>query len=504
MAPDARPRHRRPGGSSCLAAATTLKDAADALPPASPSLLPSKADGGSPPAPDGGGGTPPTADCGGGDDDDCVGAHPWRTVDFAALPPWMRDNEYLTRYYRPQIQSRRQLLATGFFLFPHNETFNIWSHALGFLLFVGLAIYTATVVTAEQSVVAAWRAHTAAAAATAAAGGGAGGGGHPTAASAAAFAAARGRVAASAASAVATARAHVPALVRPPAAGGADDLFVALRHAPAAVAAALTAAGGGAPAASAAAAGAASAAAAGAAAGDLGAVLGGAAAAADLRPALSRLLAEARFYGFAPMLLGACLCMLSSTSYHVWWNYSPTALKLLSRVDYCAIAVLCAAHSLSGVFFGFYCSPPHAATTAPYTVGVLAATAATVVAIMHPRFDSPAFRTTRAVTFSTLGGICFAPLAHMGAVSGWNHPEFVAEASWLAAVALAYLAGAVLFASRFPECCAPRGRHDLWGASHQLMHVCVIGAAGLHWWACVRAFRYRMVYGCAFSPFVWT
>jgi len=424
----------------------------------------------------------------------------------------MRDNEYLTRYYRPQIQSRRQLLATGFFLFPHNETFNIWSHALGFLLFVGLAVYTATVVTAEQSVVAAWRAHTAAAAAAAAAGGGGGGGGggDATAASAAAFAAARGRVAASAASAVATARAQLPALVRPPVRAAADDLFVALRHAPAAVAAALTAtAGGGAPPAASAAAAAAAAASAtagaAAAAGDLGAVLGGGgAAAADLRPALSRLVAEARLYGFAPMLLGACLCMLSSTSYHVWWNYSPTALKLLSRVDYCAIAVLCAAHSLSGVFFGFYCSPTHATTTAPYTVGVLAATAATVVAIMHPRFDSPAFRTTRAVTFTTLGGICFAPLAHMGVASGWTHPEFVAEATWLAAVAAAYLAGAVLFASRFPECCAPRGRHDLWGASHQLMHVCVIGAAGLHWWACVRAFRYRMVYGCAFSPFVWT
>lgn len=78
-------------------------------------------------------------------------------MEFSSLPDWMRDNEYLTRYYRPQIQSVRQLLATGFFLFPHNETFNIWSHALGFLLFVGLAIYTATVITTEATAVGAWR-----------------------------------------------------------------------------------------------------------------------------------------------------------------------------------------------------------------------------------------------------------------------------------------------------------------------------------------------------------
>lgn len=215
--------------------------------------------------------------------------------------------------------------------------------------------------------------------------------------------------------------------------------------------------------------------------------------------ALSRLLSEAWRYGFGPLMLGVCACMASSTTYHLLWNFSPTALKLLSRVDYCAIALLCASHSVTGSFWGFYCAPTPVAT--PYTVGVLAATATTVVAIMHPRFDSPAFRTTRAVTFSVLGGICFAPLAHLGAVSGW-HPEFTTEAVWLSGVAAAYLAGALLFATRYPECCAPKGRYDLLGASHQLMHVCVIGAAALHWYVCVRNFRYRIVYGCTLSPLV--
>ncbi|KAK1861701.1 hypothetical protein I4F81_004282 [Pyropia yezoensis] len=269
----------------------------------------------------------------------------------------MQDNEYLTSYYRPQIQSVRHLIATGFFLFPHNET------ALGD--------------------------------------------------------------------------------------GGLSAL------------------------------------------GD---------AAAHLRPALSRLLSEAWLYGFGPLLLGVCACMASSTAFHIFWNFSPAALKLLSRIDYCAIALLCASHSLTGSFWGFYCSPTPATTT-PHTVGVLAATAATVVAIMHPRFDSPAFRTTRAVTFSVLGGICFTPLAHLGAVSGW-HPEFTTEAVWLSGVAAAYLAGAILFATRYPECCARKGRYDLLGASHQLMHVCVIGAAALHWYVCVRNFRYRLVYGCTLSPLV--
>ena len=47
---------------------------------------------------------------------------------FADLPDYLRDNEYITRYYRADY-SVRESLASLFRV--HNETGNIWSHLAG-------------------------------------------------------------------------------------------------------------------------------------------------------------------------------------------------------------------------------------------------------------------------------------------------------------------------------------------------------------------------------------
>mmetsp|Transcript_24624 Transcript_24624/g.53780 ORF Transcript_24624/g.53780 Transcript_24624/m.53780 type:complete len:495 (-) Transcript_24624:45-1529(-) len=62
----------------------------------------------------------------------------WRYMDFEDIPEWMHDNDLIRTYYRPQM-SLRQALATLFSL--HNETTNVWSHLIGVLIFMGLAIW---------------------------------------------------------------------------------------------------------------------------------------------------------------------------------------------------------------------------------------------------------------------------------------------------------------------------------------------------------------------------
>ena len=56
---------------------------------------------------------------------------------FKHLPPHLADNEYIRAFYRPVAPSRRAALASLFRL--HNESGNVWSHLLGFLLFAVLA-----------------------------------------------------------------------------------------------------------------------------------------------------------------------------------------------------------------------------------------------------------------------------------------------------------------------------------------------------------------------------
>jgi adiponectin receptor len=60
-------------------------------------------------------------------------------VDHSHLPHWLLDNEYLVSGHRPPMPSFKQCFASIFRL--HTETVNIWTHLLGTLFFVIIAIY---------------------------------------------------------------------------------------------------------------------------------------------------------------------------------------------------------------------------------------------------------------------------------------------------------------------------------------------------------------------------
>ncbi|CAI8610396.1 unnamed protein product [Vicia faba] len=58
-------------------------------------------------------------------------------VSFWELPNYMKDNEYILRYYRANWPLKEALFS----LFRwHNETLNVWTHLLGFILFLGLTL----------------------------------------------------------------------------------------------------------------------------------------------------------------------------------------------------------------------------------------------------------------------------------------------------------------------------------------------------------------------------
>jgi adiponectin receptor len=59
-------------------------------------------------------------------------------VDHSHLPHWLVD-EFLISGHRPPMPSVKQCFASIFRL--HTETVNIWTHLLGTLVFIGIAIY---------------------------------------------------------------------------------------------------------------------------------------------------------------------------------------------------------------------------------------------------------------------------------------------------------------------------------------------------------------------------
>lgn len=57
----------------------------------------------------------------------------WNVVPFEALPNWLQDNEYLHNCHRPPMNSFQGCIKSMFRM--HTETWNIWTHLLGFIFF---------------------------------------------------------------------------------------------------------------------------------------------------------------------------------------------------------------------------------------------------------------------------------------------------------------------------------------------------------------------------------
>ena len=62
----------------------------------------------------------------------------WKVVSFESLPNWLKDNEYLRHGYRPPMQSFSGCFGSMFRM--HNETWNIWTHLFGVVMFCVIAL----------------------------------------------------------------------------------------------------------------------------------------------------------------------------------------------------------------------------------------------------------------------------------------------------------------------------------------------------------------------------
>lgn len=327
-----------------------------------------------------------------------------RLLTLRELPPWMRDNDYLRGSYRPPQLSLRACFRTAFFTL-NNDTVNVWSHCVGFFVFLFVGLHILGPATSLPR--------------------------------------------------------HVARVQKCAPTEAVPDVGLAPR---------LHATG-------------------------LPGLCAPREKSSVLHDAVGNLLASHR-RGMLPLLVTALLCLAFSTIYHAFWVHSPSALVVLGKLDFLGISLLCCGHGISGVYHLFYCMPRLA--NIYYSMVVLFGML-TVPAILSPRFSTPKARPVRTAIFCTLGSVTMLPLLH----AAWLHSAasyelWVSLGSSLAALGT-YALGAIIYVSRFPECCRV-GKHDRFFASHQLMHVAVLFGVGLHLWGCWTLFEYRMNVGCSASP----
>ena len=63
----------------------------------------------------------------------------WNVVSFDSLPCWLKDNEYLRHGYRPPMNSFSRCFGSMFRM--HTETWNIWTHFFGVVMFCMMVLY---------------------------------------------------------------------------------------------------------------------------------------------------------------------------------------------------------------------------------------------------------------------------------------------------------------------------------------------------------------------------
>ncbi|KAK7604853.1 hypothetical protein V9T40_006039 [Parthenolecanium corni] len=66
----------------------------------------------------------------------------WKNCHFHALPQWLQDNDFLHTGHRPPLNSFGACFKSIFRV--HTETVNIWTHLLGCIGFMGIAVYFLT------------------------------------------------------------------------------------------------------------------------------------------------------------------------------------------------------------------------------------------------------------------------------------------------------------------------------------------------------------------------
>ena len=190
---------------------------------------------------------------------------------------------------------------------------------------------------------------------------------------------------------------------------------------------------------------------------------------------------------------GAMICLFTSSMCHLFGCCSKHVAMLMWQFDYAGIAVLIVASFVPPVYYGFLCRPIYAVT---YLGMVTVFGIATIAVTLMPRFQDANYHAFRASVFTSLGLFGIIPTIHLARIHrevGHVHEALVLD-FWMGAI---YLIGTGIYTLKIPERFWP-GRFDVAFHSHQLFHVSIVIAATIHYRACEKMIAWRDSTGFCF------
>ncbi|CAL8576031.1 hypothetical protein XPA_001923 [Xanthoria parietina] len=194
---------------------------------------------------------------------------------------------------------------------------------------------------------------------------------------------------------------------------------------------------------------------------------------------------------FSTFFYGVAICFLLSSTYHIISNHSPNVQKFGNQLDYLGIVILMWGSTIPSIYYGFHCDP-RLQRVYWFNVSVLASLC--IIATLHPNFRHPTFRPYRAAMYAGLGLSAVIFVIHGILLHGWSLQNQRMSLDWMALMATFNLVGATVYAARIPEKLCPY-RYDIFGSSHQILHVAVVLAGVAHMVGLFRAFQFHHTQG---------
>ncbi|KAL1310398.1 hypothetical protein HN51_053028 [Arachis hypogaea] len=194
------------------------------------------------------------------------------------------------------------------------------------------------------------------------------------------------------------------------------------------------------------------------------------------------------FYAF---LGGAMFCLLASSTCHLLSCHSQRLSYIMLRIDYAGIAALIATSFYPTVYYSFMCNPFFCYL---YLGFITVMGIATIIFSLLPFFQKSEFRKYRATLFFLMGFSGIAPIMHKVIIHK-HQPEALQTTSYEILMGVLYGLGALVYATRIPERWMP-GKFDIAGHSHQIFHVLVVAGAYTHYLDGLVYLRWRDSQGC--------
>ncbi|KAJ3067089.1 hypothetical protein HDU98_009694 [Podochytrium sp. JEL0797] len=201
-------------------------------------------------------------------------------------------------------------------------------------------------------------------------------------------------------------------------------------------------------------------------------------------------------------LFGALATFTFWTSglYHLHLSHSQESYILFGCWDYAGISATVAGSSITVLYYLWYCEPVIRGFWLTLVVAV------NMVGVIGPNFNfwpTPEFRPIRSMLYILSATISGSPVFHYAYIHGYSALPLARDNIALPMMCLSncmYLIGVAIYMTRFPESVWP-GRFDIWGASHQVWHLCVVAAVVAHLYCVFGLIEWRHEFGSCVASF---